>query len=149
MNTTEIETILRDRCGDKFLGVFAIDQLPNEIPTRRPLMVVCNTDKASQPGQHWIAMYLDERGLGDYFDSFGRGPYGAFKLFLEKHCIHYWFNRHRLQSAVSRFCGHYTIWFLYYRNLKIDAAVLIRTLTEDTGLNDLIVHNFVCKNLKR
>jgi hypothetical protein len=145
MNTDQIDSILRKRCGDEFLGVFAIDNLPVTLPARRPIMLVCNTDPARQPGKHWIVLYIDAHG--EYFDSFGRAPNSTFKTFLNEHCLQWNFNDKQLQSATSRFCGQYCVFYCFYRHLKIDAAVIIASLTTDTGLNDWMVHTFVCKNL--
>jgi hypothetical protein len=36
---------------------------------------VCNTDPSTKPGRHWIAIYVDEDGGREYFDSFGRNEH--------------------------------------------------------------------------
>ena len=45
--------------------VVAKDTLP-EVVSTSPSAFVCNTHDSDQPGEHWVAMYVDE--IGDYFD---------------------------------------------------------------------------------
>ena len=63
MNTLEIESFLRRNCSEDFQGVYSVDTLPD-----KPKLLVCNTDPSTKPGKHWIAIYVDKRGLGEYFD---------------------------------------------------------------------------------
>jgi hypothetical protein len=51
-------------CRQIFQGVFSADTLPS-----KPRLLVCPSTK---PGRHWIAIYVDEDGGREYFDSFGR-----------------------------------------------------------------------------
>ena len=44
--------------------VVAKDTLP-EVVSTYPSAFVCNTHDSDQPGEHWVAMYVDE--IGDYF----------------------------------------------------------------------------------
>ena len=51
--------------------VVAKDTLPEVVSTYSSAFV-CNTHDSDQPGEHWVAMYVDE--LGDYFDPYGQKP---------------------------------------------------------------------------
>ena len=75
MNTTEIDRFVRgdDACRGIFQGVFSADTLPE-----KPRLLVGNTDPSDKPGNHWIAVFVDSTGRGEYFDSFGRKPFGIF-----------------------------------------------------------------------
>lgn len=57
MNTLETWSALSTNKYTKnyFKGVFSLDKIPKFI-TRRPATLVVNTDKASQPGTHWLAI---------------------------------------------------------------------------------------------
>ena len=70
MNTLQIERLLKKDLKSKtiFKKVCALDQL--EKPTF-PSAYVINSDPSSEPGEHWIAVYFDKRGQGEYFDSYG------------------------------------------------------------------------------
>ena len=48
MNAVQIENILRRKCGEKFLGVFAADEIPRNI--RKPAILVTNTHSKEFPG---------------------------------------------------------------------------------------------------
>ena len=54
--------------------VVAKDTLP-EVVSAYPSAFVCNTHESDQPGEHWVAMYVDE--IGDYFDPYGQKPQHA------------------------------------------------------------------------
>lgn len=146
MNSTQIERILKKKCGDRFLGVFAKDDLPTTLPALRPLVLVCNTDVKSRPGEHWISIYIGKDDCGEFFDSFGRSPETIFERFMNKHCINWIFNSRQLQSLVSYYCGHYCVLYCLYK-IKCPETSIINNFTTDTGVNDWFVHKFVCRLL--
>ena len=74
----------------RFDGVFSSDRLPT-----KPRLLVCNTDPSDMPGEHRIAIYVD-----DYCACF---------------CI-----------------------------LRSSGVDMLRYLTDDTGLNDVVVHELIC-----
>ena len=139
MNTEEIDRILRYRVRD-FDGVFSVDTLPD-----KPRLLVCNTDASDKPGRHWICMHF-EAGRGEYFDSFGRRPTENFERYLNRHCSSWTFNRRQLQSVISKFCGHYCIYYCMLRSRGLDMPKIVNSFTTDTGLNDVLVHGFVCRH---
>jgi len=142
MDSDVIDRVLRKKCGI-YRGVFASDEL---IDVKvRPSVIVINTDPAKQPGRHWICMYFDGDGHGEYFDSFGHSPTRAFERYLDKNCIAWTFNKKQMQSLVSRFCGHYCIWYCIMKFRKVTLNALVDATSGDTGLNDYLVHRFVCK----
>jgi hypothetical protein len=147
MNTSELFRHLAKRCQGLLLGIFAADRLPRRLPTKRPLLLVCNTDPHYKPGEHWIAMFLDSDGTGEYFDSFGRAPMPIFRKFLDGNCSSWTFNDEQLQSVLSRFCGHYCVFYCLFKRLRYSLNSIINCFSNDTMLNDTIVHNFVCENL--
>lgn len=146
MNTSDLVRIVGKRCKDLFLGVFAKDRLPTRLPAKRPLLLICNFDPAHSPGSHWIAMHVDERGRGEYFDSFGRKPEDTFKTFLEKNCSSWIFNDKQLQSVISTFCGYYCVFYCLFKKLDYDLLDIVNCFTTDTALNDVMVHKFVCEH---
>ena len=135
MNASLLSTRLRD-----FGGVFSVDTLPED-----PGLLVCNTDPSKKPRRHWIVIYVDEDERGDFFDSFGRRPNDYFERYMNRHCLSWNFNGKQLQSVVSKFCGRYCIYFFILRSSGIDMCKIVRCLSSDTGLNDVLVHSFVCR----
>ena len=139
MNSDEIDRFLRVRLRD-FDGVFSIDRLPDH-----PHLLVCNTDPSDKPGRHWIAIYVDDEGRGDFFDSFGRRPSDYLERYMNRNCLSWNFNDRQLQSIVSKFCGHYCIYFCILRSSGVDMRKIVRSFNSDTGLNDVLVHTCVCR----
>jgi hypothetical protein len=141
MNTLEIERFIRADSVSRriFQGVFSADTLPDV-----PSLLVCNTDKSTKPGLHWIAIYVDNDGRGEYFDSFGRAPNEHFKHYMDKHCSKWTFNKRQLQSIVSSFCGYYCCMYCMLRSRRVDMTRVVGMFTNDTGFNDTIAHGFVC-----
>jgi len=139
MNTEEIDHVLRRACADDFDGVFSADNLPE-----KPCLLVINTDPASQPGRHWVCISVKD-GYGEYFDSFGQPPTANFERYLNRHCSYWTFNERQLQSVISRFCGHYCIYYCLLRSRGVDMPKIVSSFTSDTGFNDVIVHALVCR----
>jgi len=147
MDTTRLLQLLSRRCQGQLLGVFASNRLPRNLPKRRPLLLVCNTDPHYKPGEHWIVIFLDAEGNGEYFDSLGDEPRWIFKKFLDRHCARWTCNREQLQSVLSSFCGHYCVFYCLFKVLNYSMTLIIRCFSRDTSLNDYIVHKFVCDYL--
>ena len=77
MNTYQIDRVIRQYVR-RFDGVFACDRLPT-----KPRLMVCNTDQSDMPGEHWIAIYVDDDGrYGEYFDPLGRAPTRIFERYM-------------------------------------------------------------------
>ena len=140
MNGLQIERFVRRFCRDKFQGVFSCDTLPPN-----PQLLVCNTDPHDKPGTHWIVIYVDKNGRGEYFDSFGMEPPVVFKDYMNKHCRNWTFNRRKLQSVLSRFCGHYCCFYCVYRYNGFSMRKIVTMFTNDVTVNDVLVHKFVCR----
>ena len=136
MNTDEMERKLSHRID----GVFSADTLPD-----KPHLLVCNTDPSDKPGRHWVCIHVED-GCGEYFDSFGRRPTELFERYLNRHCTSWIYNDRQIQSVISKFCGHYCICML--RSRGVDMRKIVSSFTSDTGLNDALVHGFVCRRIK-
>ena len=134
MNTDEIDRILRRR-EKYFDGVFSADTIPE-----KPRLLVCNTDASDRPGRQWICRNCED-GRGEYFDWFGQRPTASFERYFEIHCSSWTFNRRQLQSVISKFCGHYCIYYCMLRSRGIDMHKIVSSFTADTGLNDVLVHD--------
>ncbi len=57
-----------------FLGVLPCDYLPKTPLKNLPAMLIFNTDPSTEPGQHWVAVYINNDGVSCFFDSFGGAP---------------------------------------------------------------------------
>ena len=78
--------------------VIVKDALPYFVDTY-PSAFVCNTHSGDPPGEHWVAMFVDERG--DYFDPCGLEPqHIEFTNFMNEHCSEWSPNDSTLQSPM-------------------------------------------------
>jgi hypothetical protein len=143
MNGQQISRILTRTCGETFQGVFPRDRLPTTLKTR-PALFILNTDKASGSGEHWIVIWLDADGTGEYFDSLSGAPLKAFKNYLNKHSSHWVANEQQLQSITSRFCGHYAVLYATFRCRGYNMYRFAKMFTPDYGFNDVLAHALVC-----
>ena len=98
-----------------FEGVYAADTLPHRLH-KKPALIIANTDPISKPGQHWIAIYVDEHGVGEYFDSYGMPPIvRQHRTFLNKICKQWTINTKSLQAIDSNVCGQYCVLYLIHK----------------------------------
>lgn len=148
MNSLEISRVLSTYKNTKglFKGVYARDRVPLK-PTY-PSCFILNTDPSREQGEHWLAIYYDNNGNADFFDSYGQHP-TKYRLlsYLEKTSQNWIFNSNQLQHFFSKFCGHYCCLFLLFRcnNYTLDDFLSKFTdsqLTNDMIINDLIKRGF-------
>ena len=142
MNTIELDRLI-SRHVKRFDGVFSSDRLPTN-----PKMLVSNTHPSDKPGEHWVVIYVSDDGNhGEFFDSFGRPPDDVFDRYMNKHCRNWTYNRNQLQSIASNFCSYYCACYCIFRSRNVDMTRFVRHFTNDTGLNDLLVHELMCRVL--
>jgi hypothetical protein len=142
MDSPTIDRVLRKNCPI-YRGTFACDELP--VINIKPYVIVVNTDPASQPGQHWICIFVAGDKHGEYFGSFGLPPKRVFERYMNNNCIAWTLNRKQMQSLISRFCGHYCIWYCMMKYRRVALNELQNAMTNDTGLNDFLIHRFACQ----
>ena len=117
--------------------------------SKKPVNFVVNTDNYGQPGEHWVAVYISNDGFGEYFDSLAQPPLEEFTRFMNSHCRRWIASEKQLQSAISKFCGHYCIFYCAFRAIGYNINRISNLFTSDTGLNDYMVHAFVCARLRK
>ena len=126
---------------DCYLGTFSRDSIPNKVYTQRPLGMIINTDPLDKPGQHWVALYINENNYAEYFDSFGTKPICCeIQQFLKMNRVKLVsYNKHELQSIFSSNCGAFCILYLKLRCNKFSFKEFVRVFTKNSILNDAIV----------
>ena len=132
MNTKEITDYFnRDtECSKMFYRVYPADKLANLCSLQA--LIVFNTDTSCKRGEHWVVFYVVKNRRGEYFDSFGRCPFEHFKIFLDVNCVEWLWNERQIQSIISKFCGHYYIFYWLYRSRELDVRKIVRMFTKDT-----------------
>lgn len=140
MNTPQLLNIL-SHCippSTYFAGVFPKDKIPHSA-SHYPYCFVANTDPSSESGTHWIAVYCSSPNSFEFFDSHGIEP--EVHGFSFPNCT---FSSTQLQSYRSSVCGHYCVYYLYYRSRgKTLSQIISKFLKNNYSWNDHQVSRFV------
>ena len=107
MNMVQIQRLLNKDLFAKsiFKKVFAKNQLQG---VDYPSAYVINSHPSSKSGEHWIAVYFDKHGKGEYFDSYSPPPsVNGFTTFMERNSKTWNYNDKTVQSLFS-----YHVWSL-------------------------------------
>ena len=125
-----------------FLGVFSRDTLPID-HYALPCSLVCNTDTQESQGSHWICIFIDQYGNGEYFDSYGLPPlHHEFIQYLTDHAQGgFMYNKTMLQCLTCTTCGEYCAAYLILRSAGYSYDQFINLFTTNTYNNDLIIKN--------
>jgi hypothetical protein len=136
MKTYEILNKLKNI--KNFIGVFPRDRLPKKV--NWPMSLVVNTDKADEPGTHWIAIIIDKNGFGEYFDSYGLPPmHHEIVKFLKNNTNNYFYNKKLIQCLTCITCGHYCIAYIILRSKRYSYNYFIKLFTENQYKNDILI----------
>lgn len=140
MNTQQLLEHLQSDPATRLivLGVFPRNKLPRVVC--HPSGLICNTDPASRPGEHWICLFIDHNGVGEYFDSFGLPPlHRVFVKYLNKHCVSWTHNSQTLQDMNAETCGLYCLYYLKMRCRGVTRERLLRIFSHDYAANDRLI----------
>ena len=138
MNAYEIFYELKDEhC---FKGVYSLDEIKNLKIQQRPFSIVINLDYSDEPGSHWVALFVDEKNIAIYFDSFGFPNFNEYFLnFLKINKINtVYCNRFHLQANYSKTCGAYCILFIKMCCNGFSFNEFIKLFSNNKEKNDLI-----------
>jgi len=144
MNTNQLLKCIREDSSldEQCSGVHPVDRIPELV--KRPECFILNLDPHYKKGSHWIAIYVDQEGQGEFFDTYGRKPHKQLiRKYLRENCPTWTFNKKLIQSPYSSVCGQHCLHFLYHR-VRGDS---MKTITEEFGMdlenNDLLVTDWV------
>jgi hypothetical protein len=134
LESTLEEALLKDIHTSKIYGgVLSRDELPNKVGY--PSCYIINTKPRLHKGEHWLAVFYDKNGYGDFFDSYGQHP-SHFMLasFMDRTAKTWSFNKRRIQG-LSSFCGFYCLLYLFCRS-RNNSIDFFRHFGKNTLLND-------------
>ena len=114
------DTVLRALASDDpqlrrvFQGVYPADKLPRSPTNTVRAAHIVNTDKAGEPGQHWLGLWTQQNKC-EIFDIYGL-PLHVYKDLDLHQLLGQWKYLTRsditLQAMDSQTCGHYALFFL-------------------------------------
>lgn len=137
MNTFEIGQCLKTIHHSLMRNVFAANRLP--VYMAPPVYLISNLDPDTKPGSHWIAIYINANGVGEYFDTFGRKPKGYHLAFLKRNASRWSYNHKVIQNLFSSFCGEYCLTYLYFKYRGICLRNFVNMFSENTIKNDVLL----------
>ena len=112
MNTSELLQIGRLLLLPTFIGVFAVDNIPNYLPN--PCGFIVNTQGNNLLGRHWLSVIINQRKC-IIFNSLGNSPpsFLMYQLHTRLNNITFHYNTNQLQLPNTDTCGLHCIYFLY------------------------------------
>lgn len=118
LNTLDIDVALKGNSVTKpfFDGVYASDEISRL--TRKPNMIVVNTEPSWKKGEHWLVIYFTRQNTAEIFDSLATDSSeypDELKRFISKFASSVKYSRKRVQPAYTSLCGHYC---LHYANCR-------------------------------
>lgn len=126
----------------KFYGVFPSDKLPR-FWIEQPTTIIANTDPSNLPGTHWVAIYVNKKKEGIFFNSYGTPPHlEIFEKRMRENCKSFKWNTKTMQSPFSNVCGQYCIMFLWYMLKGYSLRRFCAKFTKNYILNDRKVSQF-------
>lgn len=107
-----------------------------------PYVVIQNTDRADEPGWHWVSWFVHSINDAEWFDSYGLPPriykdieWPAKNVIAE--------NCRSLQSINSDVCGQYCVYFAYLRIIGLSYENFMSSFKVRSKSNDAMVRKFV------
>ena len=147
MNSKQLQWMLSGGKFTKlsFRGVYAIDEMELIKTVSYPSSFVINLDPGYKPRSHWVAVYFDKNGVGEYFDSFAHYPPCKVVHFLRSYAEGWQYNHMQVQELYTTTCGRFVVFYIYQKGRGLTLEVILRKYfsTHNKLRNDLLVRDFV------
>ena len=144
MNTTQLQRVLDEdpRTSTVFQGVFPQNHRPPH--PHPPVGYILNTDPCDRPGEHWVAVFFDREGQGEYFDSYGYPPLSpVITRWLTETTRRWTWNTQPLQSDTTAVCGHYCLFYAAHRARDVPMSQIVAMFTGPPLENDVMVYDVI------
>jgi hypothetical protein len=141
MNSKQLENYFTNHDKSQFIGVFSSDNLPSQL--HYPAGLIVNTAPSTNPGDHWIAIYISEKKDGFYFDSFGRPPsVPSIVTFLRRNCRNIDYNKKQIQHLSSIKCGQFSAIYIKFRISGKSSESFLKLFNMNLILNEKIINSY-------
>ena len=133
----------------QFINVFAHDQLPKRKIRKKKWVLVCNASRSGSRGTHWFVLFKENANI-ELFDSLGLSPeiYNLESFLKNQNVNHCNYNSMRLQSSGPKVCGHYCIFYAYWRCMGYSLENILQRFSEhnyfvnDSSVLDFYINKF-------
>ena len=108
-----------------FIGVLSCDVFLNMTKNGKINLspgqgIILNLSSSNHPGSHWVAVFVNTNGVGEFFDSFGLQCFDSKILeAFQLHNLRIINFEKTLQHPDSHFCGFYCVAYLLCREVGI------------------------------
>jgi hypothetical protein len=149
MDTITVHKILSSLFSKRKVtfDVIPCDYLDKINVTRYPLCLCVNNQTSSEPGEHWVGIFVpNPSGPLEFFCSYGIGMSfyaDYFKKFAKRMKYDIVENDRCLQSVNSNVCGLYVIYFLFKRANKCPLKCIYAPFSNNVIRNDAIVRRII------
>ena len=129
------------RLNQQFLGVFAANELPYQMPFGS--LAIVNCCNRENPGRHWVVIHQATSNRLEMFDSYGLSPtmYNLENKLPVSNVVVY--NTKQLQSIHSDVCGYYCLYYCYFKSRGYAMGDIVSIFSNDYTSNDMYVYNSV------
>ena len=130
-----------------FLGVFAMDGLPQQIP-HLPALLIINTHTSNLSGEHWKAVYISKEHYGEVFDSLAQPTSTRLLQWMNRFTRKWIRSPLVIQNPLSATCGAFVLYFILTRLHAPNFMTCLQVFSHDLHKNDMLITQFV-KNLNK
>ena len=146
LNGYELEYLV-NTCADNktrhaFLGVFAMDDLPQQIP-HVPALLIINTHTSNLPGEHWKAVYISKDHYGEIFDSLALPTSTRLMQWMNRFTRKWIYSHLTIQNPLSSTCGAFVLYFILTRLHVPNFMSCLRIFSSDLYNNEQLMLNFI------
>lgn len=124
-----------------FHGIYSIDNLPSSIPNR-PFLAIVNTHTHNLPGEHWLAIYIDENKNGELFDPLALPVSNHLIRWLNGFTVKWKTNNRSFQHPLSTLCGSFVLYFILNRLHVSDFERITALFTSSAFANEQFARKF-------
>lgn len=157
MNTSEIQRFLDITNANRDCKMFvcAIDKLGDvKMSLDFDYGFVLNLSHSSEPGSHWIGLYMkrgdDGEYKGSYYDSYGFAPKSFYlQDFINMKCSSFLYNDRQTQQLRSKVCGMYASCFILHMSNNGTLLEFKNKFSKRLLLNDIFIqknYNYMLRN---
>ena len=143
MNTYQIEYYLKkDPLARRiFKKACPRDQLQT---VEYPSAYVVNSHTSTKPGEHWLAVFFDKQGRGEFFDSYGLHPdFNGFTDLMNQNSNEWIYNSKTVQSLFSIECGNFCIYHILFRCRGFSMRTIVSHFSSNLTENDRRISQFI------
>ncbi|MEL7308490.1 MAG: hypothetical protein AAGK05_11895 [Pseudomonadota bacterium] len=146
LTTPELQNLIKKYGDDQtiaaFIGIYSMDTLPQQI-LQLPVLLIVNTHASNLPGEHWKAIYISSKKIGEVFDSLAMPISVHLQKWMNAFTRKWSISKLTIQNPLSSTCGAFTLYFVLSRLRKKSMKDCVSIFTKNLFHNDMLMRTFV------